>query len=205
MKEAMKQYKSDPAPAGYVCIGTGGYPSITETLQIDKNELYRWYPYDNDINPGWDGTSRSLKYHIKQELWDKIFNEKELMTYTKAQETMVEFLNLKVGDTIKILRAAKNQENGWDLCWNSTKMDNDVGKEFKISKIHPREGIEYKQNYYVPFFVVQKIADAPVSATIKISSEYTAVISEGVTKVGCQTIPFSLLEEIYNTAKEQLS
>lgn len=205
MKEAIKQHKDKPAPKGYVCVGTGGHPSITDTLSIRSSQLYRWYPVDDDITQGWDGTSKTLLYYIKQELWNKIFKEKKLMTYIEAQKTMVEFLNLKVGDTIKILRAAKNQENGWELNWHSSKMDDDVGKEFKISKIHPYEGIEYKPNYYVPFFVIEKIKDAPVSATIKISNEYDAVISEGVTKVGCQTIPFSLLEEIYNTAKKQLS
>ncbi len=47
--------------------------------------------------------------------------------------------------------------------------------------------------------IYDAIEDKPVK--IKISNDYTAAIVNGVTTVGCQTIPFNLLEEIYLAAK----
>ena len=65
---------------------------------------------------------------------------------------------LKVGDKVKVTRAAKDFEKGWSDFWISPDMDKFIGKIVTISKINGTFGINFKEtDYNFPFFVLEKV------------------------------------------------
>jgi hypothetical protein len=70
---------------------------------------------------------------------------------------------LKVGDFVKILRKAKDGENGWDSCWPED-ADTWVGKTGEIIEDGERGGLkvfleEENDWWYFPYFVLEKVED----------------------------------------------
>lgn len=64
---------------------------------------------------------------------------------------------LKVGDWVKVTRAAKSYENGWGTVWNP-KMNDCIGKVFQIGYISNFQGISSTDGGFIfPFFVLEKI------------------------------------------------
>lgn len=127
-----------------------------------------------------------------------------MATYKELQDNFVDLSKLKVGDTVKVLRAAKRGEMGWGVNWHPD-MTKLVGKGFEVREITKEGiGIETKDNYWVfPVFVLQKTKDAPALPKFKLSSEYTAEVQkDGSVKCGCQAVPYGLLKEIYEAAKK---
>lgn len=121
--------------------------------------------------------------------------------YLAAENSFRTLTNLKVGDTVKVLRKCKNREHGWQNGWNETFMDDTVGKTFTVSKFSTDGyGIYLSNMYYYPFFALQVMEQKNVE--IKISSSYTATIygGSGDMKVGCQEIPFALVEKLYKAS-----
>jgi hypothetical protein len=78
-------------------------------------------------------------------------------TYIERQRAWVEEVGLKVGDTVKILRKAEADENGWNNNWASN-MDAYVGKEVKVMQLYPDAdyGIGLGPWDY-PYFVLEKV------------------------------------------------
>ena len=81
----------------------------------------------------------------------------------KSYEKRQRECGLKVGDFVKILRKAKDDENGWDNYW-SEEMDTWVGKTGEI--IGGSEGVGLKvfleeENdwWFFPYFVLEKVED----------------------------------------------
>lgn len=128
--------------------------------------------------------------------------EKEMKTpYQEAQEAWIKMVDLKVGDTVKVLTTAKRYQYGWLNSWERS-MNLSVGKEFVVWKIYSDAGIGLSDNLSYPFFVLEKVAEA-LPKPIKISDAYQAEFRpDGSIKVGCQEIPFSLLKQIYETAAQ---
>ncbi len=111
--------------------------------------------------------------------WRNHPNRKEL---EDAYTTLSENCGIKVGDTVRILRAAENHELGWGGSWSTSKNLN-VGKELivmkSLSNLHVphTDGFDIDGNYY-PFFILEKVAEvAPVivltidGKEVKISDE----------------------------------
>lgn len=119
--------------------------------------------------------------------------------YSLAQEAWVKMVNLKEGDTVRVLTTAKTHQYGWCNSW-VPKMDLSVGKEHMVSRIFDNAGIRLYDSYTYPFFVLEKVAET-LPQPIKISDSYKAEFQkDGGIKVGCQNISFDLLKEIYETA-----
>lgn len=62
---------------------------------------------------------------------------------------------LKVGDSVKVIRTAKNYEKGWPNGWPKD-MNERIGLESEITKISP-SGIELNSMFSYPFFVLEYI------------------------------------------------
>jgi len=84
--------------------------------------------------------------------------EKE--AYTKLQECC----GIKIGDTIKVLRKAKDKESGWGTCWDYL-MDEAIGKELVVKFINPNSGFLLEDNFWYPWFVLEKVKSGIVKKT----------------------------------------
>ena len=125
-------------------------------------------------------------------------------TYQELQKMMIAAMGLKVGDRVEITRTSKKGEMGWPCHWPST-MNEFVGHISEIDSFDSDgEGVLIKETrgYVFPIFVLRKVVNSDV--TIALTSDYDAVIDHnGITKVGCQTIPFEKLKEVYDAAAKQ--
>lgn len=84
---------------------------------------------------------------MKAELEEEV--EKLYIKYQKAS-------GLKVGDKVKVLRKARDHENGWTNGWISD-MDLMVGNTYVIDHISDWGGVTLKE-WGFPFFVLEKIS-----------------------------------------------
>ena len=70
---------------------------------------------------------------------------------------------IKVGDKVKVIRVAKNYENGWDNVWNNYSkisgktMDNFVNEIHIVTYDHIELGFELDHAWTFPYFVLEKI------------------------------------------------
>lgn len=100
----------------------------------------------------------------------------EREAYFKLQEAS----GIKVGDTVKVLRAAKSHEMGWDTSWNRIEMDAAVGRTYTVTSVSAKSGFQLSsenltRRFWFPFFVLEKVADGPDIKSVKMG-DYTAYI-----------------------------
>jgi hypothetical protein len=115
--------------------------------------------------------------------------------YQKLQDTFIEATGLKVGDTVKITREASDNELGWDNIWISD-MTRAVGSTGKITHIEKVKGIKVSGGYNYPFFVLEKVPEAPKTVEVELNNTYTATVSATTLKVGCQNFDISVLDKL---------
>lgn len=129
--------------------------------------------------------------------------------YIEAQKAWMALVDLKQGDSVKILSTAKSHEHGWHNSWNSN-MDEEVGKVLTVVRdANGGGGITLRNDkgsvsFLYPFFVLQKV-DKPLPEPIMLDpykpDGYKAEFKNGGDiKVGCQNISFYVLKKIYETA-----
>ena len=126
------------------------------------------------------------------------------MDINEAYKVMARNCDIKEGDTVKVLRAAKSQEMGWDDSWMSS-MNTCIGKEFEVTKIS-RDGEFYLDGEaWFPFFVLEKTKDGnslPESIPLNDDEEYFAEFrKDGNISIGCQNISWETVKKIYEAAK----
>lgn len=128
--------------------------------------------------------------------------------YVEAQKAWMALVDLKEGDSVKVLSTAKGHEHGWRNCW-AYHMDKEVGKVLTVVRERGSVGItllndEGYASFSYPFFVLQKV-DKPLPEPIMLDpykpDGYKAEFkNDGDIKVGCQNISFDVLKKIYETA-----
>jgi hypothetical protein len=124
--------------------------------------------------------------------------------YQAAHNAWAKMVDLKEGDSVKVISTATTGQHGWDNVWNP-KMDAAVGKVMTVVRVGHTSGVVLSgkgvdTNYSYPFFILQKV-ETPLPAPIVISSNYKAEFrKDGSIKVGCQEISYDLLKAIYETA-----
>lgn len=125
--------------------------------------------------------------------------------YLDAQKAWIRMVDLKVGDLVEVCRAADSREFGWCNSWVK-EMDEAIDPENFAIVVGFRGTAGILLNFggrpfSFPFFVLEKVVDK-LPENIKISDSYSVKFKEDKSiEVGCQTIPFELLEKIYETAK----
>jgi hypothetical protein len=65
---------------------------------------------------------------------------------------------IKIGDKVKVLRRAENNEEGWRNSWEK-EMDNSIGKILKVTNDSEECGFELDdcmQNFEYPYFILEK-------------------------------------------------
>ena len=83
------------------------------------------------------------------------------MNIQKAYEAMQKECGIEVGDKVKVLREACDDEMGWDNAW-LPEMSDAVGKIYVVADAHTYCGIvirlgKYDTRYRFPFFVLELV------------------------------------------------
>lgn len=79
----------------------------------------------------------------------------------QCYEAMQKWSGLKVGDKVRVTRAADQFEMGWKNGWVHT-MDDSIGKTYTVYQLNGSLGIrlaEFPNSVDFPFFVLEKIND----------------------------------------------
>ena len=81
----------------------------------------------------------------------------------ETHKEALERLQLKVGDKVKLLREATNNESGWENNWNEVVMSRNVGLIGIVNGISDRVGVTVKfandkgSGFWYPAFILEKI------------------------------------------------
>jgi hypothetical protein len=78
---------------------------------------------------------------------------------------------LKIGDVVRVTRAAKTQESGWNNSWMTPQMNGFIGKEYTIDYISERSGIRFKEDsrYLFPYFILEPITTDRLTDILNLS------------------------------------
>jgi len=82
------------------------------------------------------------------------------MDLTRAYEVLAKEMDLKPGDTVKILRSAKSYELGWQNTWTPSMTDS-IGKIMEVVT-DDEFGVKLSDHLSYPFFVLKVVSRAPV-------------------------------------------
>ena len=91
---------------------------------------------------------------------DFIIRKKE-PSYEERQAEWVKANNIKVGDKVKVIRKAKDYENGWGNVWDDA-MDSGVNEVNEVIDINNKNGIYLDlgdYNFWFPYFVLEKVEE----------------------------------------------
>ncbi len=110
------------------------------------------------------------------------------MNYIRRQRES----GIHVGDQVKVLRKAEDNENGWGCGWNSEGMDPTIGHIYTVLELHYREDVgvgrgtkneEDDNGFWYPYFVLSKIEKETFEKVqVEIGSE-TLYISKQIAKL----------------------
>ena len=170
---------------GNDCILGQVYGYYTECYYFD--ELYdRLGPFScNGNKTAWIGeiNTRLKGNDMLQELQD-------------AYAFMQKNCGIEVGDTVKVLRKAKNYENGWGTCWNDD-MSNLVGKTFEVASYDTAGFLDRKIACHFPFFVLELVEKALPKIMI---GEHEVEFDDLNQKlvIGCTRIRYSQARKIFD-------
>ena len=82
------------------------------------------------------------------------------MNIREAYKVMEANCDISVGDTVRVLRKAEDNEMGWSNSWVDG-MDSSVGEEFVVKTKDSGTGFGLG-DYLYPFFVLEKVSSAEV-------------------------------------------
>ena len=94
---------------------------------------------------------------------------KEIKKYLKGQKEFIEKNSLKVGDTVRILRAAEDDEMGWNNSW-MPEMDAFVGGAALVTKLDGEYGIQLQDGMEYPYFVLEKVDFSSVKSRFSVGT-----------------------------------
>lgn len=88
---------------------------------------------------------------------------------------------LKVGDKVKLIRKSFIGEYGWNVYWNSSLMNKNIGKFGEIIQDADDRGfvIRFKgsEDYFYPYFVLEKVNITEYKYTCKNKTEVAALFA----------------------------
>lgn len=123
------------------------------------------------------------------------------------QEQILESLDLKVGDIVKVTHAVPDYHLGWGAIWNAERMDRVVGKEGVVKAVSGDKGVridfasEGINGFIFPAQTIEFVKRGPEYKEMKISKDYDAKVYKDKIVVGCQTISitdFKKLQKLVN-------
>jgi hypothetical protein len=124
------------------------------------------------------------------------------------QEQILESLDLKVGDIVKVTHAVPDYHLGWKAIWNAERMDRVVGKEGVVKAVGRVNGVridfddEDVNGFVFPAQVLEFVSRAPEYKEMKISKDYSAKVYADKIVVGCQTISITNFKKLQKLVNE---
>jgi hypothetical protein len=124
------------------------------------------------------------------------------------QEQILESLDLKVGDVVKITHAVPDYHLGWVAIWNAERMDDAVGKEGVVKELRGERGVridfanESIIGFVFPAQTIEFVKRAPEYKEMKISRDYSAKVYADKIEVGCQTISITNFKKLQKLVDE---
>ena len=113
-----------------------------------------------------EGSSRELvdvrsdniyPFHIKDYVNVQCIIRKKEPSYIERQNEWIRKNDIKIGDLVKVTRIASAFESGWGEAWFDI-MNKQVGKILRVKRIDEiNSGIRLDDNFYYPFFVLEKV------------------------------------------------
>jgi hypothetical protein len=185
------------APEGYRELEVGEVIKQGD-IRIVRSEIVRngvdagnkYYPEDH-----WNGRYRKIEEKVTV----------KSMTIQECYVEMQSNCGISTGDTVKVLRTARDNEMGWSEFWVPP-MNDLVGKSFVVNDVHPKQGFRIfhgSSNYWLPFFVLELISKKPTTISVVLNNSHTAECSKEGIKVGCQNFKWDIIEKL-SEAKKQL-
>lgn len=93
-------------------------------------------------------------------------------SYEERQKEWIAANNIKLGDKVRILRKARDHENGWLNRWGGLEMDREVGKIGRVTSIFSDIRVDTDTNwFFYPYFVLEKVEDEPEYVPLDLSRE----------------------------------
>jgi hypothetical protein len=175
---------------GYVSCGL----NVGDIVQVDKFDLRKTKDGHRMLNARGTqcGTWKCASYAEIEPVQQVEQNKEKTMTLKEHYAAMQNECGIKVGDRVKILRKAKSSEMGWNQVWDPL-MDREIGKEAKVTRICPYNGI--LAGHYYPFFVLEKLEKLPTTFNI---GTYKVTITDNDLTFGCTTLSKAQIEELIN-------
>lgn len=95
-------------------------------------------------------------------------------------QQILDTLNLKIGDTVKVTHKVKDYDLGWDNVWDDEGMNLAIENEYKVTGfgIKPDIGVQlsFKGTYYFPAQCLEVVERCPKYKEVVINDQYTAKI-----------------------------
>ena len=117
-----------------------------------------------------------------------------------VHQLMLEHLNLRPGDRVRILRKAETLELGWDSVW-LPEMNQFVGKVLEVVAVRGEYGV-HCEDFLFPAHVLEVCSRDNMQRKVQLSEHCYATVSEkGITVLGCLITREKFLE-LHAAAKE---
>ena len=123
--------------------------------------------------------------------------------YNKLHDAIIKETSLKVGDTVKVLRKAKDYELGWRNSW-SDNMDKHVGGEYEVVNVDRHTGIRLVGGHFsYPIHILEIVKVSIALPVFELKDGYEVKVQEdGSLVVGCQKVSNDLLNKITDAANK---
>jgi hypothetical protein len=192
-------------PTRQECQNGHSYVKEFERIKDRVGKVERYWQYD-------DMMSRCSVYFDNGQTWtlpDIILDLENPKQEKKEmnRKLYIEFqqkVGLREGDMITLTGRADDQQFGWAGDWDSD-LDDKEGEEATIVSVSDSYGYEIRflediddddtTTYYIPFFCAKKL-DRPSRAIVKLTGDYSAIVSPFGIKVGCQDISYQAFDEL---------
>lgn len=110
-----------------------------------------------------------------------------------------EHCRIERGDTVKVLRIAKNEENGWGTGWVPN-MDKSIGKILTVEEDRQLKGFRLSDGYSYPFFVLELIRKGPTEKILPANiADIIEISGFGCVKEPVKSLVIEILKEVRRT------
>jgi hypothetical protein len=185
------------APEGYRELGRGEVIKDGDIRIVCSEIVRHGVDEGNKYDPEnhWNGRYRKIEEKVTV----------KSMTIQECYVEMQSNCGISKGDTVKVLRTARENELGWGTAWVPS-MNDLVGKSFVVNNVNPKRGFllfHGSSYYWLPFFVLELISKKPTTISVVLNNSHTAECSKEGIKVGCQNFKWDIIEKL-SEAKKQL-